>query len=373
MSKKCNLKDLVSNFKFEGEFIVSEDHKCGHINDTYILDFKNEDGSVNKYILQRINSDIFKNPEELMDNFKRVTTHLAQKITEAGGNALRETLNIVPTKDNKSFYKTEGGDYFRALVFIEGARTYMMVEKPEHLYTTGKTLGKFQEQLSDFSVEDLYETIPDFHNTKKRYDAFINAVENDEKGRVLSCLEDIAFAMKRAKDTEVLVNMLEEGRLPLRVTHNDTKFNNVMIDDVTGEGIALIDLDTVMPGSALYDFGDAIRSGATTALEDEADLSKVHFDLNLYEHFTRGYLETAKSALTEEELEYLPLSAKIITLELGMRFLMDHLNGDTYFKVDRENHNLDRARNQFKLVADMEENMDAMKSIIENCCVMETV
>ncbi|MGB6187560.1 MAG: aminoglycoside phosphotransferase family protein, partial [Aeromonas molluscorum] len=254
-----------------------------------------------------------------------------------------------------------------------GARTYMMVEKPEHLYTTGKILGKFQEQLSDFSVEDLYETIPNFHDTKKRYEDFIDAVEKDNKGRVAFCLEDIAFAMKRAKDTELLVDMLEEGKLPLRVTHNDTKFNNVMIDDITGEGIALIDLDTVMPGLSLYDFGDAIRSGATTALEDEADLSKVNFDIDLYEHFTKGYLEAAKYALTETEIEYLPFSAKLITLELGIRFLTDHLNGDSYFKVQRKNHNLDRSRNQFKLVADMEENMDAMKAIIQKYCVMETV
>ncbi|MGL5087533.1 MAG: phosphotransferase enzyme family protein, partial [Clostridium sp.] len=270
-----------------------------------------------------------------------------------------------PTIDNKTFYKTENGHYFRALVFIDGARTYMMVEKPEHLYTTGKTLGKFQEQLSDFPVSDLYETIPDFHNTKKRYEAFLEAVEEDKSARVAFCIGDIAFAMNRAKDAEVLVNLLSEGRLPLRVTHNDTKFNNVMIDDVTGEGIALIDLDTVMPGLSLYDFGDAIRSGATTALEDEGDLSKVNFDINLFEHFTKGYLETAKDALTETEIEYLPFSAKIITFELGMRFLMDHLNGDTYFKVCRKNHNLDRARNQFKLVVDMEENMDAMKEVIK--------
>lgn len=365
MSKKCNLKDLVSKFKFEGEFIESEDHKCGHINDTFILDFKKDNGSIRKYILQRINTDIFKNPEELMDNFTKVTRHIGEKIVASGGNRLRETLNIVQTVDNKSFYRTENGHYFRALVFIEGARTYMMVEKPQHLYTTGRTLGKFQQQLSDFPVKGLYETIPDFHNTKKRYEAFLEAVEKDEEGRVASCLDDIAFAINRAKDTEILVNLLDMGKLPLRVTHNDTKFNNVMIDDITGEGIALIDLDTVMPGLSLYDFGDAIRSGATTALEDEADLSKVKFDINLFEHFTKGYLETAKDALTETEIEYLPLSAKIITLELGMRFLMDHLNGDTYFKVDRENHNLDRARNQFKLVLDMEENMENMREIIK--------
>ncbi|MBU3103145.1 phosphotransferase enzyme family protein [Clostridium gasigenes] len=222
-------------------------------------------------------------------------------------------------------------------------------------------------------LKNLYETIPDFHDTKKSYEAFIDAVEKDKKGRVAFCLDDIAFAMKRAKDTELLVNMLAEGELPLRVTHNDTKFNNVMTDDITGEGIALIDLDTVMPGLALYDFGDAISFGVTTALEDEADLSKVNFDINLYEHFTKGYLESAKYTLTKNEIEYLPFSAKLIALELGIRFLTDHLNGDSYFKVNRKNHNLDRSRNQFKLVADMEENMEAMKAIIQKYYVMETV
>lgn len=222
-------------------------------------------------------------------------------------------------------------------------------------------------------LKNLYETIPDFNDTKKSYEAFIDAVEKDKKGRVAFCLDDIAFAMKRAKDTELLVNMLAEGELPLRITHNDTKFNNVMTDDITGEGIALIDLDTVMPGLALYDFGDAISFGATTALEDEADLSKVNFDINLYEHFAKGYLESAKYTLTKNEIEYLPFSAKLIALELGIRFLTDHLNGDSYFKVNRKNHNLDRTRNQFKLVADMEENMDAMKAIIQKYCVMETV
>lgn len=365
MSKNCNLKDLVANFRFEGTFIVSEDHKCGHINDTYILDFKNEDGSIRKYILQRINSEIFKNPEELMDNFEKVTKHLGEKIVGVGGDKFRETLNIVQTIENKSFYKSADGNYFRALVFIEGARAYMMVEKPEHLYETGKTLGKFQHQLSDFSVDELYETIPDFHNTKKRYEAFIKSVEVDKLGRVCECLDDIAFVMNRAKDTEVLINLIEKGELPLRVTHNDTKFNNVMIDDITGEGIALIDLDTVMPGLSLYDFGDAIRSGATTALEDEADLSKVNFDINLFEQFTKGYLETSKDSLTDKEIEYLPFSSKLITLELGIRFLMDHLNGDVYFKINRVNHNLERARNQFKLVLDMEQNIEAMKNIVQ--------
>lgn len=365
MIKHYKCEELVMNFKFEGKFKVSEHNVCGHINDTHILGFEQADGTIRKYILQRINTDIFKNPEELMSNMDAVTKHIAKKVELDNGNPLRETLNIIETLDGKTYYKSQDGDYFRGFVFIEGAKTYMMVEKPEDFYKCGKAIGKFQKQLSDFSVENLYETIPDFHNTAKRYEVFLEAVKEDRVGRVVEVGSDIEFVISRAEETKILVNLLSEGKLPLRVTHNDTKFNNIMIDDITGEGIAVIDLDTVMPGLSLYDFGDSIRSGATTAEEDEVDLTKVNFDMNLYKLFTKGYLESVGNALTETELEYLPFSAKLITLELGMRFLTDHLNGDVYFKVHRENHNLDRARNQFKLVSDMEKQMDDMKKIVE--------
>lgn len=365
MIKNYNIETLVENFKFEGKLVEFSCHVCGHINETFILNFKKDDETACKYILQKINSDVFKSPEKLMENIKNVTTHISNKVLLANGDPFRETINIIPTIDNKTFYKSIEGDYWRALVFIEGAKTYQMVEKPEHLYTTGKAIGRFQRQLADFPVELLHETIPDFHNTKKRYETFLEAVKADSIGRVSTVNPEIDFVISRGEETKVLVNMLKEGKLTLRVTHNDTKFNNIMIDNITGEGIAVIDLDTVMPGLSLYDFGDSIRSGATTALEDEADLSKVSFDLNLFEHFTKGYIEEVKDSLTEVEIEYLPFSAKLITLELGMRFLMDHINGDKYFKIHRENHNLERARNQFKLVADMEEHMEEMKKIIK--------
>lgn len=364
MKKEYNFNEIVKHFNFEGKFIESKSYGCGHINDTFVAIFEKENGEFIKYILQRINNDIFKNPVELMENIKNVTEHISKKVVEANGNPLRETLNIIQTTDNKDYYLTKDGDYFRAFVFITGAKSYQVAEEPIHMYKCGKALGKFQKQLADFDVKKLHETIKDFHHTKKRYDAFIEALEKNPLKRAESIKEDVAFVTDRVKDTEVLVNMIEEGKLPIRVTHNDTKFNNVMIDELTDEAIAVVDLDTVMPGLSLYDFGDSIRSGATTALEDETDLSKVNFDLELYESFAKGFIEETKDSLTTLEIEYLPFGAKLMTFECGMRFLMDHINGDVYFKIQRENHNLDRARNQFKLVKDMEEQMDKMKEIV---------
>lgn len=357
-------KELADKFKFDGELVNSKKHICGHINDTHILDFEKNDGTSIKYILQRINVDVFPKVDELMENISKVTKHISEKVQEVGGDVTREGLRIIPTEDGKLYFKTDNGDYFRAYHFIDGASTYMKVEDPMDFYKCGKALGKFQKQLSDFSADSVYETIPDFHNTRKRYNDFMEAVKKDKCGRVNDVKSEIDFIMTRSQEMGILVDLLGEGKLPLRVTHNDTKFNNIMIDDKTGEAICLIDLDTVMPGLSLYDYGDSIRSGATTALEDEADLSKVNFDLELFELFTKGFLESCGDILTENEIEYLPFSAKLITLELSMRFLMDHINGDVYFQIHRPNHNLDRARNQLKLVGDMEEKMDEMKKIV---------
>ena len=287
-----------------------------------------------------------------------------EKIIKAGGDPLRETLNLIPTNEGGYLHRSEDGNYWRGYLFIDGARTYQTVENKEHFYKAGKAFGNFQRLLSDYPVENLHETIPNFHNTKMRFDAFVDAVEKDVMNRAKDVKEEIEFALKRADDTPILVDLLEKGELPLRVTHNDTKFNNVMIDDKTGEGICVIDLDTVMPGLSLYDFGDSIRFGANPAAEDERDLSKVWMDLGLYEQFTRGYLETAGDSLTRTELEYMPFSAKLMTYECGIRFLTDHLNGDTYFRILRPGHNLDRTRTQFKLVADMEVKLDQMARII---------
>lgn len=368
MNVNYDVNEIIKQFNFSGSFIKAEPYGFGHINSTFCVYFKNEDCSIRRYILQRINTNVFKSPEDLMENIENVTAHLKMKIMASGGDPNRETLIIVTTKDGKSFYRSETGDCFRAYVFIENARTYQLVENPKYLYNSGKALGKFLQLLSDFPVEKLHETIPDFHNTAKRYETFLKSVEKDVKGRAIEAKDEIKFVMDRADDTKVLLNLLKENKLPLRVTHNDTKFNNVMIDDITGEGICIIDLDTVMPGLSLYDFGDSIRSGAATAEEDDTDLSKVGISLELFEGFTRGFIETAGKSLTEMEIKLLPFSAKLLTFECGMRFLADYLDGDVYFKIHREKHNLERARNQFKMVADMEIKFEQMEDIVSKVC-----
>ena len=361
---KPDFTEMVKHFRFEGDFLEANLWKFGHINDTYVARFRKGDGAVRRYILQRINHHIFKSPEKLMHNIEKVTTHLRKKIIAAGGNPERETLNLIPTVGEETFYRTPDGNYWRAYVFIEGAHTYEVVENLDHVHNASKAFGQFQRLVSDFPAEQLYETIPDFHHTRKRFEAFVEAVERDVKNRAQSVKAEIEFVEKRAKDTSVLIDLLERSELPQRVTHNDTKFNNVMIDDETGEGVCVIDLDTVMPGLSLYDFGDSIRSGANPAAEDEQDLSKVCIDLEIFDRFVCGYLDVARDFLMPTEVDYLPFSAKLMTFECGMRFLADHLNGDVYFRIHRENHNLDRCRTQFRMIEDMEAKFDQMMRIV---------
>lgn len=362
---KYDFLELIKHFNIEGEFIEAVPYGFGHINDTFAATFKKSGGENYRYILQRINHNVFKSPENLMENIEGITKHVREKVITAGGDPDRETLNVILALDGKSFYKTNEGDYFRVYIFIEKAQTYQIVENLNHFYNAGKAFGKFQKLVSDYPAKKLHETIVDFHHTVKRYEAFKEALAKDVANRATSVKEEIEFVEKRASETSVIINLLAEGKLPLRVTHNDTKFNNVMIDDKTGEGICVIDLDTVMPGSALYDFGDTIRSGTNPADEDERDLSKVYMDLELFESFTHGFLDSARDFLTPLELEYLPFGAKMMTFECGIRFLTDHLNGDIYFKIHHENNNLDRCRTQFKMVADMEEKAGQMKEIVD--------
>lgn len=357
--------DIVTRFDFDGEFTGAYRYGSGHINDTYLCCFDCANGDKKRYILQRINHHVFSQPDKLMQNIEGITTHLRNKILTSGGDPERETLNIVRAKDGKSYHRTEEDQYWRVYKFIENAHTYDIVENPEHFYNAGKAFGCFQYHLSDFSAENLFETIPNFHNTKKRYADLTEAIEKDEFDRVKEVVEEIEFAKRYESETSILVDLLKNGEIPLRVTHNDTKFNNVMIDDKTGEGICVIDLDTVMSGSSLYDYGDSIRFGTNPAAEDEKDLSKVRMDLSLFEYFTHGFLDAARSFLKPVEFEYMPFSAKIMTYECGIRFLTDYLNGDVYFKTHREGQNLDRTRTQFKLVREMESKHDEMKQIIE--------
>lgn len=329
----------------------------GHINDTYLTSSK-------QFILQKVNTNIFKDYEKLMGNIEGVTSFLKEKIIAAGGDPERETLTVIKTKDGKNFYKTEEGDVYRLYVFIKDSVSRTVVTDPVQLYHAGKAFGKFQYMLADYPAGELFEVIPNFHNTRKRFEALKEAIENDIAGRKHLVEKEIEFALSQEYYIDTVVDGLASGEIPLRVTHNDTKINNVLFDKDTEEGVCVIDLDTVMPGSLLYDFGDALRAGATTGAEDETDLSKVWFDIYAFKNFAKGFLEYTNESMTEREAELLPLSGKLLTYECGIRFLTDYLNGDTYFKIHREHHNLDRARNQFKLVQDMEKKEAEMKSII---------
>lgn len=363
--KKHDLSEVVKHFQLEGKFIDAVPYGSGHINDTYASRFQVGNDIV-RFIHQRINHNIFKEPDKLMENIERVTRYGRERVIAAGGDVNRETLNLIPTLDNKSFYHSPEGNYWRTYIFIEGAKTYDQVEDLKHVYNANKAFGNFQKMLSTLPGGRLNETIPDFHHSRKRFEAFQEALKLDVKNRAASVKPEIDFVLKHEADTSVIVDLLDQGKLPEHVTHNDTKLNNVMIDDKTGEGICVIDLDTVMPGCALYDFGDSVRIGASTALEDERDLDKVGVSLDMFDRLARGYLDAARDFLTPTEIEYMVFSAKLMTLECGIRFLADHLSGDIYFKLHRENQNLDRCRTQFKMVAEMEEKTEQMEAIVAN-------
>lgn len=330
----------------------------GHINDTYLV------GVPGKFIVQRINKVVFPHPEYVMDNIMGVTEFLRKKIVNAGGNPDRETLTFIKTKDGKPYYIDENGDYYRVYKYVDNAVSYTVVEKPEQLYNAAKAFGKFQNMLADYPAHTLHETIVNFHNTKDRYRQFKEAVANDAAGRGKDVQDEIKFVLDREGDAGIVVDAIADGKIPLRVTHNDTKLNNVLLDPVTEEGVCVIDLDTVMPGSLLYDYGDALRFGGSSGAEDEKDLSKIWFDVEKFEAFTRGFIEELPS-ITDEELALLPFSIKLMTLECGLRFLADYLNGDVYFKTHYADHNLVRCRTQFKLVAEIEEKMDELNAIVK--------
>lgn len=352
------IEEAAGAFATEGEFVDCRRYGSGHINDTFKL------VCGRPYILQRMNDDIFKDPVSLMRNIEGVTTFLRQEVIKNNGDPDRETLNLIKTRDGKNFYVDSEGNYWRMYLFIEGATCYNLVQKPEDFYQSGKAFGHFQRLLSKYPAKELAETIPGFHDTPRRFEAFKRAVAQDVCHRADSVQSEIQFVMDRGKDMGLAMDMLASGELPLRVTHNDTKLNNIMIDDVTGEAICIIDLDTVMPGLSIFDFGDSIRFGANTAEEDETDLSKVSLSLPLFEIYTKGFLEGCAGSLTDAEVRMLPQGARLMTLECGMRFLADYLEGDTYFKIAREHHNLDRCRTQFKLVEDMEAKWSEMEEIV---------
>lgn len=356
---------VTKEFQMEGSAKGVAGYGSGHINDTFLV--KGD----RPYILQRMNRSIFTHPEEVMENILGVTSFLKEKIEKAGGDSSRETLNVILTKDGKSFYRDAAGEYWRMYNLVEDAVSFDRVESEQDFYESAVAFGNFQQQLWDYPAETLHETIPGFHDTAARYQTFLKAVEEDVCDRAKEVQEEIAFFKERKDVSQVLGKMLEEGKLPLRVTHNDTKLNNIMMDKKTRKGVCVIDLDTVMPGLSVNDFGDSIRFGASTADEDERDLSKVSCDLHLFELYVKGFLKGCGGRLTETEIKMLPMGAKVMTYECGMRFLTDYLQGDVYFKIHREGHNLDRARTQMKLVADMEEKWNLMEQIVSECAKQE--
>lgn len=338
-------------------------HGKGHINDTFCVVCKTPEGGTARFILQRLSQAAFPHPEEVMENFVGITSYLRREILAEGGDPLRETLSLVKTGDGADFVTDAEGRAWRLMPFIENAECYQSAT-PELFAASGRAFGRFQYMLRDYPARTLHETIPHFHDTESRFEQFLAALEADKMNRAEGVSPEIQFILRRKADCGVALRALREGKLPLRVTHNDTKLNNILIDRDTHEGICIIDLDTTMPGLAINDFGDSIRFGANHCLEDEQDLSKVNFDIQLYEVFTRGFLEGARGSLTSAELEYLPWGARLMTLECGIRFLTDYLDGDHYFHVSHPRQNLDRARTQLKLVKDMEEQFDAMGAVV---------
>lgn len=359
------IDEVAVRFQTKGAATEHAPYGNGHINDTFLVVCGTQEGERRRYILQKMNHSIFKMPQQLMENVVNVTEYLRGMIAGRGGDPDRETLNVVKTKDGSNYYLDDEGNYWRMFLFVEQTVCLEKVESAKDFYDSAVAFGNFQKMLSDYPAQTLHETIPNFHNTPSRFSDFQRAVREDRMGRAAQAREEIAFALAREADTRVLTDMLKAGELPLRVTHNDTKLNNILFDADTKKAICIIDLDTVMPGLSHYDFGDSIRFGASTGAEDEKDLDKIEMDLSLFEAFTKGYLEGCGGSLTEKEIEMLPMGAKLMTYECGIRFLADFLEGDTYFKIHRDGHNLDRARTQFKLVKDMEDKWADMAAIVE--------
>ncbi len=353
-----DIDKIVKNFKVVGDVTKIEPYGNGLINGTYLITCFDGDNK-NKYILQTINDNVFKKPDEVMENILKVTEYLRKKVETS-----REVLTVVHTKDDGSFCYDEDKKLWRMYEFIESSTCLDRPEYLEDFYQASLAFGKFQRYLSDFSPESLYETIPDFHNTPKRYETFLKAVKEDKMGRASSVQEEIDFIVARKDFYSVLIDNHIKGNLPLRVSHNDTKMNNVMLDFKTRRALCVIDLDTIMPGFSVTDFGDAIRFGASTAAEDEQDLSKVSMDLNLFEIYAKGYIKGCGGQLPKSEIMLLPEGAKMMTIECGMRFLTDYLEGDTYFRTSYPEHNLHRCRTQLKLVQDMEDKWEKMKTIV---------
>lgn len=357
------VEKILNNYNIDGELISVEQNNSGNINKTYIATFLNN-GEYKKYLVQKINTNVFPEPYKLMSNIEKVTKFIKKEQLKQKDNE-HKTLDVIKTNKNELLCEVgEDKEYYRIYEFIENAIAYNYSTDYEIVKKTGEAFGNFQKMLSNYPMNQLEETIKDFHNTKKRLQQLYKDIKIDSKNRATEVAELIVFILKREDICGMIIDKLETGEIPLRVTHNDTKVNNVLMNKETKDYLAVIDLDTVMPGSLLFDYGDGIRSTASNAKEDETELSKVYINLDLFEAYTDGYMSEMADNLTDEEIALMGESIRIITLELGIRFLNDYINGDTYFKIEYDKHNLDRAINQLALVKNIEDNLDYINSYI---------
>ena len=357
-----NLKEIYGYFAAEGTFLNGEPYGSGHIHDTFRI--KTAENGKNDYILQRLNNKIFKNIPELQHNIERVTVHLRNKIGAIPGSDIkRECLSLIPSQEGKTWIVDNEGNYWRMYIFISRHHSYNVVDSPDKAFEGGKAIGRFQAMLSDMPGGPLFETIPWFHNIEKRLETFTGKIKDNPVGRVETVVNEIDQILSRAEEMKIILRLGKEGKIPLRITHNDTKFNNILLDE-NDKALCVIDLDTVMPGYVHYDFGDAIRTAANTASEDEDDLSKVKMDIDLFKAYSEGYLSETLETLNDVEKEFLAFAPRLITYTIAVRFLTDYIDGDNYFKIHHKLHNLQRARAQIRLVMSMEEQYDEMKRII---------
>ncbi len=355
VAEKFGVLGRVENFEICG---------LGHIHTTYLVSTRHEYGNF-KYIVQKINHHVFRDVDGLMNNMMHVTEYIRESVKQRGEDCGRATIHLLKTTDGRPYYKDRDGNYYRAYVYIGNVASVTDANDPHQIYLSGIGFGKFQQNLDGFDSSLLIETIPNFHNTVKRYENLENAIAQDALGRAKNVQDEIEFFRSRKHYASVVLDMMKDGSIPTRVTHNDTKINNVLIDPFEDRPVTVIDLDTVMPGSILYDFGDSIRSGAKLGAEDEPDLKNVGFSLEYFEAFTRGFVPEVKDRLTTTEIDNLAFGAILMTYENGLRFLTDYLEGDVYFKIHRPNHNLDRARTQIKLITLMEEALPEMNRIVK--------
>jgi thiamine kinase-like enzyme len=358
-----NLKKIFDSFISDGSFALALPCGSGHIHDTFLIETSEKDKD--NYILQRLNNEVFRNIPELQENIERVTVHMQRKLLLVpGADVKRECLTMVPAKNGKSWIVDEKGNYWRMFIFISDNRSYDIVDSPDKAYEGGKAIGRFQALLADLPGKPLHETIPSFHDVEKRIQSFRKTLKNDPVGRVKETTIETDSILKRANDMRVIQRLGREGKIPVRITHNDTKFNNILFD-MNGKSLCLIDLDTVMPGYFHSDFGDAIRTGANSAAEDEIDLSKVKMDINLFRAYAKGYLSETKNTLNSIEKEYLAFAPLLMTYEQALRFLADFIDDDKYYRIHNKNHNIQRTRSQIRLLESMEEQFSEMKRIID--------